>query len=69
VKPLERCSIKSDNVTLDARRAKKTNGKRGGDRKSEEVKEAIKNDNIILDRPKQGTSRAYTLDRDGHAKG
>jgi hypothetical protein len=31
----------------------------GGDRKS---KNAIKNDNVILD-PKQGNSRAYTLDR------
>lgn len=33
-----------------------TVGKHGGNRKT-------KNDNIIFDRPKQGTSRAYTLDR------
>jgi hypothetical protein len=35
---------------------KATTGKHGGNRKS-------KNNNIILDKPKQGTSRAYTLDR------
>jgi hypothetical protein len=40
-----------------------TVGKHGGDRKSKDA--PIKNDNIILDqpKPKQGTSRAYTLDR------
>jgi hypothetical protein len=33
----------------------------GGDRRSENA--SIKNNNIILDRPVQGTSLAYTLDR------